>query len=278
MRIQDPISACDHVLNTDVEIGLAAHEWNGTTNDQWSTANNWLNGTVPPSGADVTITGAGSPPIISGNIQVGDITLQDGASLSFANGFATLRVSGDFVNNGEFAPGEGKVTFNGASIQTISGNNVPVFHGLRMDVSDTLRLETPIRLTGALQPASGVFDWNNHRVTLLSDAINTGSIGEIKNGAEILGDSIIYQRFIPTGSGSWRMLCTPLTDVTFEQWNDDFPTTGFPGADFPNWPNSANPWPSIRIYDESVIGTTNQGFEGIDNITAPIENGVGYFT
>jgi uncharacterized protein YfiM (DUF2279 family) len=278
VRIQDPISACDHVLNTDVEIGLAAHEWNGTTNDQWSTANNWLNGTVPPSGADVTITGAGSPPIISGNIQVGDITLQDGASLSFANGFATLRVSGDFVNNAEFAPGEGKVAFNGASIQTISGSNVPVFHGLRMDGGDTLRLETPIHLTGALQPAAGVFDWNNHRVTLLSDANNTGSIGEIKNGAEILGDSIIYQRFVPTGSGSWRMLCTPLTDVTFEQWNDDFPTTGFPGADFPNWPNSANPWPSIRIYDESVIGTTNQGFEGIDNITAPIENGVGYFT
>lgn len=278
VRIQDPISACNHLLNANVEIGLAAFEWNGTLNDQWTTATNWLNGTVPPSGANVTITGAGSPPTISGNIQVGDIALQDGASINFSNGFATLRVSGDFINNGDFTPGEGKMTFNGESTQRISGNNVPVFHGLRMDVSDTLRLETPLQLTGAMQPASGVFDFNNHRVTLLSDANNTGSIGEIKNGAEILGDSIVYQRFIPTGSGSWRMLCTPLTDVSFEQWNDDFPTTGFPGADFPNWPNSANPWPSIRTYDESVIGTTNEGFEGIDNITAPIENGVGYFT
>lgn len=278
VRIQDPTSACEHVLDANIEVGLAAFEWGGGTNDQWTTASNWVNGTVPTSGADVTITGAGSPPTISGNIQVGDITLEEGAEINFANGFANLRIAGDFTHNGAFAPGEGKVTFNGESTQRITGNTVPVFHSLRMDVNDTLRLETPIHLTGALQPAAGVFDWNNHRVSLLSDANTTGSIGEIKNGAEILGDSIVYQRFIPTGTGSWRMLCTPLTDITFEQWNDDFATTGFPGADFPNWPNSANPWPSIRTYDESVIGPTNQGFEGIENVASTVENGVGYFT
>lgn len=278
VRIEDPTNACEHVLSTDIEIELPSFEWNGALGSEWTTVGNWINGSVPLLGADVVILGGGSPPTISGNVQVGNITLEDGASIDFANGFANLRVSGDFINNGNFAPAEGKVTFNGESTQRISGDNIPVFHSLRMDVDDTLRLETPIHLTGALQPASGVFDWNNHRVTLLSDAENTGSIGEIKNGAEILGDSIVYQRFVPTGSGSWRMLCTPLTDITFEQWNDDFPTTGFPGADFPNWPNSANPWPSIRTYDETVLGTTNEGFEGIESAASPMENGAGYFT
>lgn len=253
--------------------------WNGFVSDSWDEATNWLSGEVPLPGANVTIGAGSNFPTISGSVEVNDIIIESGSGIQFENSSANLVVSGNFVNNGAFSPGSGKVTFEGSADQTISGTETPIFHGLRIATENTVTLETDIALTGALLPNSGTFDWNSHTVTLLSDGENTGSIGEIKDEAEIIGDEIIYHRYFPAASGNWRMMCSPLTDATFEQWNDDIPTTGFPGADYPNYPNAANPWPNIRKYDESVMnGEMSTGFLPISNITEEIENGRGYFT
>lgn len=271
VALADPEMICDSQFSDYI--------WRGTQNDQWDLAANWLDGEVPPDGANVTINTDNHNPMISGVINLNNLLIASGSAIDFENTSANLRLTGDFVNNGSFNPQEGKLTFNGEGTQYIKGAEVPIFHGLRVDVGDSLILFTDIHLTGAMQPNTGVFDWNNRRVTLLSDAVNTGSIGEIKSGAEILGDTIAYHRFFPAASGNWRMICSPLTDATFEQWNDDIPTTGFPGSNFPNYPSAANPWPSIRTYNESITGDNmHSGFEGIENITQPIENGEGYFT
>lgn len=246
--------------------------------DDWNDGANWADGSVPPEKANVTIDTENYNPLIDATYVVNNILIKEGSAMNFAYPTSTLRVSGDFVNNGNFAPAQGRVTFDGIGNRLVKGNNVPVFHGLRLDVQDTLLLLTSINFTGALQPLKGVFNWNNYKVTLTSNVVNTGSIGEIKAGAEILGDSIIYHRFVPTGPGRWRMFCSPLTDATFEQWNDDFPTTGFPGSNFPNHPNAANPWASIRSYDETITGNDmHSGFQPLGHITDLIENGTGYF-
>lgn len=253
--------------------------WSGSISNNWEEATNWLSGEVPLPGANVTIGAGSNFPTISGSIEVNDIIIEAGSGIHFENSSANLVVNGDFINNGDFAPAAGKITFAGDEPQAISGDTPPIFHGLRISSSSTVTLETDIALTGALQPNSGIFDWNGHAVTLLSDDENTGSIGEISDEAQILGDEIIYHRYFPAASGNWRMMCSPLTDATFEQWNDDIPTTGFPGADYPNYPNSANPWPNIRKYDESVMNEEmSTGFVAISNITEEIENGRGYFT
>lgn len=269
--LADPDMVCDNQFD--------AYVWRGTLSDEWDVAGNWLGGVVPPDMANVTINTDNHHPNIASTVQVNNLLISEGSEIEFEFSSATIKIAGDFVNNGTFAPANGKLTFNGSGTRLIKGNNLPIFHDLKVDAGDTLRLLTDMHLTGALQPMTGVFDWNGRKVTLLSDLDNTGSIGEIKSGAEILGDSIIYNRFFPTGPGSWRMLCSPLTDVTFEQWNDDIPTTGFPGADFPTWPNANNPWASIRWYDETISGDDmHSGFVAIENITTPIENGEGYFT
>jgi len=137
---------------------------------------------------------------------------------------------------------------------------------------------TNINLVGAMQPNSGVFDWNGKEVTLLSDDEQTGSIGEIKSSAEIVGTEITYNRYFPAGPGSWRMMCSPIVNATFEQWNDDFPTTGFVGSDYPTYPSAADPWSNIRVYDETVTeGDWHSRFVSVDNITDVIGNSSGYF-
>ncbi len=277
--IADPISACNHIVEVPLAILRSEYTWRGTQSDEWSFASNWLQNEVPPAGANITIDTDNHHPLLTGTHQVNHLLIEPGSQIDFDNGFATLKVSGNFVNNGSFSPDRGKITFNGASLQQISGENTPIFHSLRLDVSDTVRLEVDLHLTGALQPRQGVLDWNGHEVWLLSNSENTGSIGEIKANATLLGNQIRYHRFVPTASANWRMLCAPLTDITFEQWNDDFPTTGFPGSDFPAWPNTANPWASIRSYDESITGNDmHSGFEPIEHITDTITNGVGFFT
>lgn len=269
--LSDPEMVCDSQFNDYI--------WRGSASDEWENAANWLEGEVPPAGSNVTIHTETHDPLVSGIIELNNLLINPGSSMVFENSAANLKLGGDFVNNGSFAPEEGKVTFNGGGTRLIKGASVPVFHAIRVDATDTLRLLTDIELTGALQPNQGVFDWNNFKVTLRSNEENTGSIGEIKSSAEIIGDSIRYQRYYPAGGGSWRMLCSPLTDATFEQWNDDFPTTGFPGSDYPNYPNANNPWASIRSYDESITGNDmHSGFVAIENVTDVIENGIGYFT
>lgn len=254
------------------------YTWRGTLSDEWNVAGNWLENEVPPVGANVTIDTQTYDPRIEGTESVNNILIRDGSAIDFAFPSSNLEIAGDFVNNGQFHPLQGRVSFTGIGNRLVKGDNTPIFHGLRVDVQDTLLLLTAAHFTGSIEPRQGVFNILAHRVTLLANDEYAGGIGEIKNGADIIGDSVAYQRWVGTGPASWRMLCAPFTDVTFEQWNDDFPTTGFPGADFAAWPNAANPWASIRSYDESITGNNmHSGFEAIDHITDTIENGTGYF-
>lgn len=254
------------------------YTWRGTLSDEWNVAGNWLENEVPPTGANVTIDTQTYDPRIEGTESVNNILIRNGSAIDFAFPSSTLSIAGDFVNNGQFHPLQGRVAFNGIGNRLVKGDNTPIFHGLRVDVQDTLLLLTDAHFTGSIEPRKGVFNILAHRITLLANDDYAGGIGEISSSADILGDSVAYQRWVGTGPASWRMLCSPFTDVTFEQWNDDFPTTGFPGADFAAWPNAANPWPSIRSYDETITGNNmHSGFVAIDHITETIDNGSGYF-
>lgn len=254
------------------------YTWRGTQSDEWNVAGNWLENEVPPTGANVTIDTQTHNPRIEGTESVNNILIRDGSAIDFAFPSSTLEIAGDFVNNGQFHPLQGRVSFTGIGNRLVKGDNTPIFHGLRVDVQDTLLLLTDAHFTGSIEPRKGIFNILAHRVTLLANDDYAGGIGEIKTGANILGDSVAYERWVGTGPASWRMFCSPFTDVTFEQWNDDFPTTGFPGADFEAWPNAANPWASIRRYDETITeNNMNSGFVAIDHITDTIDNGTGYF-
>jgi len=99
----------------------ALGQWTGCTSNDWNTATNWGQNTVPASGTDVVIpSGPGNQPVISAASVCNNITINSGATLT-VSGTNTLTVNGDWTNNGTFVPGSGTVTYSGAN-QTIYGN------------------------------------------------------------------------------------------------------------------------------------------------------------
>ncbi len=255
--------------------------WIGTTSSDWNTSTNWQGGSVPLANDDVIISNGVHQPEISGTINVADLEIQNGASMSFENSSSTLVIKGDLNVLGSFDQSTGVVSFEGTEEQKIEGSGNVHFFDLKVYSGDTVKCMTNVGIRGNLMPYQGVFDFNQQEITLLSNATSTGSIAEIKTGADIVGDTITFQRYFPAGSGSWRMMGSPIENATFEQWNDDFPTTGFPGADYPNYPSAQNPWSNIRIYEEHFIegaeADRNFGFQSIGNVTDTIEAGKGYF-
>ncbi|NCP45350.1 MAG: hypothetical protein GW818_02700, partial [Flavobacteriales bacterium] len=77
------------------------------------------------------------------------------------------------------------------------------------------------------------------------------------------------------GATNWRFVTSAVTGGTLAELSSTFITSGFPGADFPNWPTAANPWPSIYFYDETVPGIQDNGFMPATNISNVIGVGEG---
>lgn len=254
--------------------------WNGTADSDWNNSSNWSDGSVPTSSQSAVIATTGSNPEFDETVNICNFTVNSGSSVSFANSSGILKIAGDITNDGTLDLSNGMIMMNGSDIQYVRGN-APTFYKFKINSDDTVRLLTDMNMRGPLIPYDGVIDFNDKSVTLLGEENYTGSIGEITSNADIVGNVITIQRYFPSSSGSWRMLCTPIQNATFEQWNDDIVTTGFPGADYPTYPSADNPWSNVRYYDETYFSgdeaDLDAGFESIGNITDVIGNTLGYF-
>jgi PKD repeat protein len=266
---------------TDIQCIDYMFTWKGGFDSDWENTGNWLDNAVPSASDNVQISQITYPPSLDASKTINNLLIDEGSSIEFANSSGALKVKGNIVNNGTLDVNAGKIILMGNKIQYIKGSQIPTFYELKMNTDDSIRLLTDVHFRGPLVAQKGTFDFNGKDVVLLSDAENTGSIGEIKSNAEIIGDTITIHRYFPAASGSWRMLSTPIIDATFEQWNDDIPTTGFAGADYPTYPSASNPWSNIRYYDETLTAGQaaylDSGFHSVSNITDTIGNSRGYF-
>ncbi len=92
-----------------------------------------------------------------------------------------------------------------------------------------------------------------------------------------ISGNITMQRYIDAGATDWRFITSAVSGATLAELNDDFVTSGFPGAQYPNWPIVTNPWPSIYGYDETQPGIQDSGFIAATNITNPMNVGQGFW-
>ena len=262
--------------SSDLHCMNEIYIWKGTISSVWNTAGNWEENSVPLAGKSIKIDTDIFDPVYEDNNNFKHLTINPGAALSMLNSSSILNLSGNLTNNGVFNTQTGTVQFNGNGIQLIKGDNAVSFNRLKVNGATEVILLQDMNLWGALQMESGFIDFQDKNVSLLSDANTTGSIGTLTDLSSIQGDQITFNKYWASGSANWRMMSSPINDATFEQWNDDFPTTGFVGSDFPTYPFS-----NIRTYNESFTqgleADRNFGFESIANISDTINSALGYF-
>ena len=201
-----------------------------------------------------------------------DITINSGGTIT--EGSSNMKVFGNWINNGTYTAGTGTVTFKGNLNQALLGSQATTFNNLKIDNDgSTVTCVADVIAHGVVTPQEGNLDANG-KLTIFSNGSVTGSIGTISNAASVINNINLIRHIpsIPFPYGAYVNLGCPLQSQTAAAWNDDIITTGFAGSDYPS--SSFN---NIRLYNEATVGSSNNGYEGIANVSTALENDRGYF-
>lgn len=136
---------------------------------------------------------------INGNFTIGNSTVLD---VSSSNSYP-IAIKGDWVNNGNFNPWNGSVTFEGAS--TILGNSISSFHDLTISpiCSLTAPLDDTINVSGNWSNSS-VFDSNDGTVIFNGNSILQGlSITSFNDVVIDFLDTLTAHHDIMKVTGNW---------------------------------------------------------------------------
>lgn len=200
--------------------------WKGVITNVWSNAANWTNG-VPDATKLAVIGSVITPPVITGNESVTNITINSGGSLGVTG---TLQIAGNITNNGVIV-GTGTVVFNSGLKQTISGNGA--YNNMTINntngVSITAGSGNTTSIAGILTMSEGTLTTNDN-LLLRSDANATASVAPVASGASIAGQ-VTVQRWI-AGQRGFRALGHPFNRaLPLSQLSDNFSVSGS-GAGF----------------------------------------------
>lgn len=250
----------------DVDIYNKTSYWLGYSTD-WNDPNNWSAGIAAPN-ADITVSFppvGGNMPIVSGIESINNLTIETGSTINFtASG--GLKVSGDYVGSTVFTDGE--ITFNGSSLQQISGTNT--FSTLSLNNASGLKVNLGNQnISKELWLIDGVLDLGTNILTIESNASGDARIAPVTNGS--ISGNVTVERYIDAGATNWRYLCTPIVGANFEEWDNDIITSGFVGSDYPTFN-----FTSIYSYNESAPGAFDDGYVPLSNSNEIIELGTGY--
>ncbi|MBL7952236.1 MAG: lamin tail domain-containing protein [Flavobacteriales bacterium] len=192
-------------------------------------------------------------------------------------GGSTLTINGDeFTSTGTITAADNSLVelFGENAIMSVTGT--PSFFDITVNNSSSILADEPFGIRGTLFVEAGDFETLS-TVTMQSDATGTGRLGPV--GGTFTGD-ITMERYIPAGATNWRLLGSPVSGQTVNDWKDDFFTAGFPGSHYPNFfvpAGSGIFWPSIRYYDETVANASaDTGLVGVTSNTQLLAQGQGF--
>jgi hypothetical protein len=207
----------------DATIGVATigdgdYLWNGNINSNGNVPENWyvLNSgvysvpnQVPQENAEVfvvTTSDAGSCVSNSNSLKIPNagafssknIYIGQNANVSLGKG-ASLNVTGDFINDGNFNAGSGSVFMNGTSLQRIKGASLSTsFKRLVINNSSGVKLEKDIVIDSILTLTNGLVDLGSNHMTIRESAVISGTPGNSK-------------MIVASGDGELRKLFSPGT-------------------------------------------------------------------
>lgn len=208
----------------------------------------------------------GTNVILDKDLELINITIDPQAVLKSTG--TSLVVRGSITSKGAMMLRTSEVRFNGDSRQYLDGN-IMIGDITEDNLSGIEIIGGELKLTGQLNFIQGTF-YTGNRLTLFSDQISTGSIGDLTSGS-IVGD-VNIQRYVPAGQTDWRFLSSPMINKTLNDINDDMVTSGFPGSDKPSFP-----FITAYSYQESRNGGIEAGFVAATDISNPLSSGYGYY-
>jgi hypothetical protein len=186
--------------------------WTGAVSGNWDTPGNWQSGLVPTAATDAVIpAGLATYPVLSSGPQaVGKLTVAAGATLTLP-ATATLRVSGDWENNGT-SQLLGSVVFIGSATQLLTGTTLPSFTTLEVDKpAGVLTLQRAATVTTALRLTAGQLLTGPNELTIsgatLSETETSYVQGTVVSTAEVQTPGTRYTfgnlglSLTPSGSG-----------------------------------------------------------------------------
>jgi subtilisin-like proprotein convertase family protein len=242
----------------------------------WTATSTWSTGSVPASGTNV-IVGCGYTVTVNGGGTCNNLTVQSGATLTFASGssmdangnlqnFGTfdlgsnanisLNLAGNLLNNGTWRPGNATVTFDGTSGQTLTNNGTSEY------VSDNSTTQTQIFSTTTALPRSIPDDGT----TNVAIPVNvTGTIVDINVGFSIehtfIGDLVATLRS-PIDEYAYGILNTDVNcggddiDVVLDDESANGAAGNQCGGGVPSIDGTFAPDSPLSIYDgDSPNGT-----------------------
>lgn len=200
--------------------------WNGTV---------WNNGN-PSSTIDAVI---GSSTVPSASFTCKALVINNTFSLTTTG--ITATVNADITNNGNGIAGTGNVVI--AANAALQG--------------------TSFSFSGNLTVNSGATLTTNDKLTLASDATNTGRVG---NSAGIISGNVTVQRYIPSGRRVFRFLAHPFTtNMAMSSLTDNIDITGSGGTPFTTTVTNA---PSAFGYSNATANSSLTSDPGWTNLTA----------
>jgi hypothetical protein len=177
-----------HLLTRLIFLGLlipfilpaATRTWTGGTgNTKWNHPNNWNCLCTPSNGDNVVInnTGSSQPTITvdeAGSFIPANITINPGATLIFESG--TLRMTGNWSNNGTLVATGGNIEMSGTSEQLITGSSLTSFYGLTVNNTAGISTLLNTNVKSILSMITGNITLNNFMITLGTSGTNTGTL------------------------------------------------------------------------------------------------------
>lgn len=201
---------------------------------------------------------------ISGDLQIENTT----DTANFRNQ-GKIEVGGSIHNNTAsqiFEFRDGNVEMSGSSGESINGNFT--FNDLIINNSGGVSINSGTStMTGTLFLDNGALNTNG-RLVLNSDEIGTARINEITSGS-INGD-VTVERYVDSTGYAARFVGSSVIGTTLADWLDDIVFSGFPGSTYPGWRFN-----NVYYYDETVLGTGDNGYSTATDISNPVPVGEG---
>lgn len=230
----NPTNSADVNSISNAFVVKTENIWTGAVSNIWNEKGNWECNLLPTKYTDVVIpSGLVNYPTINAgaNALARDLIIETGASVIVDNNW--LRIAGDLQNSGVLNAGNGSISFEGSSAQTIpigafESNSIL---NLNIDNLAGVTSETTVEIINSLKVTSGIFETGSD-LTLISNAPGTAFI-DGSGGGQITG-TVKMQRFLDNGFG-YKYFSTPFQTTKVGDFSTFMDLTAPAPSGFPHF-------------------------------------------